>query len=395
MSILFVTARFPYPPLRGDQVIPYYRLKFLSKSHSITLITFYQHDKELEHLKELGNFCKEIITVKLTKLTSILNILIGFFSKLPFQVLYFRSRVFKKQIQALVISRKFDIIHTYMLRMTEYTKDLDEPKVLDLIDLMQLNLKKRVPLEGFIRKIAFKEELKRIIEYENQMIMKYDRSILVSDNDKSYTGADKITAISLGIDTSVFKRYSNLSDDKTIIFSGNMGYSPNESAVIWFIKECFWKIKQEVPGAKLVIVGNNPSLRVRKMGDNCSIFVTGFVKSMSDKLNNAQIAIAPMQSGYGMHIKILEAMACALPVITTTLGLGAIKATHEENVIIADNALDFTRNCVKLLNDYALAKKIGDKSRDLIVKNYSWEMHVNELEKVYESVLKFKSAAGD
>jgi glycosyltransferase involved in cell wall biosynthesis len=75
--------------------------------------------------------------------------------------------------------------------------------------------------------------------------------------------------------------------------------------------------------------------------------------------------------------------------------LGAIKATHEENVIIADNALDFTRNCVKLLNDYALAKKIGDKSRDLIVKNYSWEMHVNELEKVYESVLKFKSAAGD
>ncbi|MDD5079050.1 MAG: glycosyltransferase family 4 protein [Candidatus Omnitrophica bacterium] len=388
MNILFVTARFPYPPLRGDQVIPYYRLKLLSRRHNITLITFYQHDKDLEHLKELSNFCKEIITVKLSKLASILNVLVGIFSELPFQVLYFRLRAFKKQMQSLVISRKFDIIHTYMLRMTEYTKDLNEPKILDLIDLMQLNLKKRVPLDKFIRKIAFKEELKRIIEYENQMIMKYDRSILVSDNDKSYAGSDKITAIPLGIDTNVFKRYSNLSDDKTIIFSGNMGYSPNESAVIWFIKECFWKIKHEVPGAKLVIVGNNPGLRVKKMGDNRSIFVTGFVKSMADELNKAQIAIAPMQSGYGMHIKILEAMACALPIITTTSGLGAIGAIHGKDVFIADNSLDFIRSCIKLLNDYDLAKKVGNNARDLVIKNHSWETHMNKLEKIYESILK-------
>ena len=107
---------------------------------------------------------------------------------------------------------------------------------------------------------------------------------------------------------------------------------------------------------------------------------------MVSELSKAQVAITPMQSGYGMHIKILEAMACALPVITTTSGLGAIKATHGKDVIIADDASDFTRSCIKLLNDYGLAKKVGDNARDLVLKNYSWEMHVNKMEKIYESI---------
>lgn len=388
MNILFVTARFPFPPLKGDQVIPYYRLKHLGKRHNITLITFYQHDKELEYLKELAPFCVEIITVKFDRLVSMLNILIGVFSRLPFQVLYFRSSRFKKRMRELLLERDFDVVHTYMLRMTEYTKDLNGPKVLDLIDLMQLNLRRRISIEKFIGKIFYREELKRITRYENQMMTKYNVSILVSDNDKNCIWSDKIASIPLGVDTNIFKRYSNLPDNKTIIFSGNMGYPPNESAVIWFVEKCFWMIKKQISDAKLVIAGNNPSSKVKKLGDNLSIFVSGFVKSMADELNKAQVAIAPMQSGYGMHIKILEAMACALPVITTTLGLGSIKATHKKDVIVADDASDFIHGCIKLLSDYDLAKKVGDNARCFVLKNYGWEMHVNKIEEVYESILK-------
>jgi polysaccharide biosynthesis protein PslH len=387
MDILFVTPRMPYPPLKGDQCIPYYRLKFLSQKHNITLLTFYQHNKELKYLKELQPFCKEITTIKLNKLNSIFNMLIGgLFSKLPFQVLYFRSKAFEKSIQSLVKSRKYDIIHIYMLRMAEYTKDIDTPKVIDLIDLMQLSLKKRVSIEKLAGRIFFQEELKRITRYENQMIAKYDVSILVSEHDKNHIASNKIAAVPLGIDTQVFRRYSNLPENKTIIFTGNMGYYPNETAVLWFVEECFWEIKQVIPGVKLVIVGNNPNSKIKKIMDNHSIFVTGFVELMASELNNAQVAIAPMQSGYGMHIKILEAMACALPVVTTTLGLGAIKAAPGENVIIADNAPDFTDSCIKLLSDYGLAKKVGDKARDLVLQHYNWVTHASKIEKIYESI---------
>ncbi len=394
MNILFITPRLPYPPLKGDQCIPYYRLKLLGRKHSIVLLTFYQSNKELEYLKELKPFCEEIAAVKLNKFCSYFNMLVGgIFSKLPFQVLYFRSRAFKKRAQSLVKSGRFDIVHAYMLRMAEYAKDVEKPKVLDLIDLMQLSLKNRISMEKFIGKLFFVEELKRITKYENQMIARYDESILVSDNDKRYIESDKIAAVSLGVDAHIFRRYSNLPDNKAIIFSGNMGYYPNESAVVWFIENCFGRIKREIPDAKLIIAGNNPSLKIKRIGDNLSIFVKGFVESMVSELNNAQVAITPMQSGCGMHIKILEAMACALPVITTNSGLGSIKAAHEKNVIIADDASDFTRNCIKLLNDYGLAKKVGDNARDLVLKNYSWEMHVDKVDKIYGSIMESKREA--
>ena len=103
-------------------------------------------------------------------------------------------------------------------------------------------------------------------------------------------------------------------------------------------------------------------------------------------MNKAQVAITPMQSGYGMHIKILEAMACALPVITTTSGLGAIKATHKKNVIVADNASDFTQSCIKVLKDHRMAKKVGDNARELVLESYSWEMHAKNIAKTYESI---------
>jgi sugar transferase (PEP-CTERM/EpsH1 system associated) len=387
MNILFITPRLPYPPLKGDQCIPYHRLKLLSRKHNITLLTFYQHSKELGYLKELKPFCKEIITIKLNPLYSLFNMLLGgIFSYLPFQVLYFRSGAFKKSTQSLIKHKRFDVIHTYMLRMAEYTKDMNEPKVLDLIDLMQLSLKKRISIENFIGKIFFKEELKRIIRYEKQMTAKYDMSILVSDNDKRHIESDNIAVVPLGVDTHIFKRSSELPDNKTIIFSGNMGYFPNEVAAIWFIEECFGRIKKEIPEAKLVIAGNNPSSKIIKMGNNTSIFVTGHIESMTSELNKAQVAITPMQSGYGMHIKILEAMACALPVITTTSGLGTINAAHGKEVIVADNGPDFACNCINLLTNYEFAKHIGDNARDFVLKNHSWEMHANKVEDIYISI---------
>ena len=388
MNILFVTARFPYPPLKGDQAILYYRLQLLSKIHNITLITFYQREKELEHLKELNQFCVEIITIKFNKLVSILNILSGVFFKLPFQVLYFRSSKFKKQMQGLLLKRNFDIIHTYTLRMAEYTKNINTPKIIDLIDSMQLNIERRLSADKFFLKILLREELRRLRKYENEIANIYDSSIVVSERDKDNISSKKVSIVPLGINTDIFKRYDNLPCNRTIIFSGNMSYFPNENAIIWFINNCFIKIKEKIIDAKLIIVGNNPSPRVKNFHNGKSVLVTGYVNSMSDILNKAQIAIAPMQVGSGMQFKILEAMACELPVVTTKFGMGGIShLVDRKNIVIADSATDFSNACVELLCNYQLTIKIGKAAREVIVKKYSWELNVSKIEKCYNNIL--------
>lgn len=388
MNILFVTPRFPYPPLKGDQVIPFYRLKYLSKRHSISLLTFYQNEKELEFLRELSCFCEKIKYVKLTKFQAVLNMaLAGITNQLPFQVLYYRSGKFRKALDEIIAGNEYDIIHTYMLRLAEYSKDLPGRKIIDLVDSMQLNLQRRARMEKLPIRLAFFEELRRITKYENVITKYFNYGIVVSENDKNQIKTKNVIAIPLGIDTDIFKPNDSLHDTNTIIFSGNMGYFPNEHAAIWFANHILDRINREIPDVRFVIAGNNPSNKIKKLHDGRKIIVTGFVESIVAELQKAKLAVAPMQSGSGMQFKILEAMSCGLPVVATSMGVGTISATDKVNIRIEDEPAQFAEACINLLKDDRQAKNIGKNARQLILDKYSWESHVDKVEALYNRLM--------
>lgn len=389
MKILFISSRFPYPALKGDQVVLFNRLKHLSKKHEVTLLTFYQNDKELKYLEQVKQFCVRLETVKLPQYESALNLLFfGLFSLLPLQTIYFRSEKFASKLRELLKAEEFDLVHTYLMRMAEYSRHIVNPKVLELIDCMQLNLEKRLAFIRHPQKKFYEEELKRIIGYERKVIREHDASTVVSDADNDYLHLDNTVTIPLGIDTERYCRNAPPENNKTIIFSGNMSYYPNESAIVWFLDNCFTAVRQSVPDVKLKIVGINPGSNIRRYHDGHAIFVTGFVESIVDEMTTAQIAIAPMQSGYGMHIKILEAMSCGLPVVTTSSGKGTIAAEHGTHLWVADNEKNFTDACITLLENRKSAEAIGQNARDLIVGKYSWESSIARLEQTYEEIVR-------
>lgn len=389
MKILFITPRFPYPPLKGDQAVPYHRLRILNRRHEITLLSLYDKEDEIAGLDNLKPFCKAIHTVRLPQWRSVMNVALkGPFTSLPLQALYYWFNAFKKRIDELLAENSFDLIHAYMLRVAPYLSDVSAPKVLELIDSMQLNLERRVAMERIPKRWLFQEELRRIVHYERNIGDYFDQMIVVSEKDRALIPNKKVRVIPNGVDTELFKPQSKESKEPAIVFSGNMGYFPNESAVIWFVEKCFRRIKKEIPDAKLVIAGNNPSSKIKKLGDNLSIFVTGFVESMVDELNKAQVAIAPMQSGSGMQFKILEAMSCNLPVVTTTLGLGDIKARPGEEICVADTAEDFAETVVTLIKSPEMADRIGRKAREFVMHNHSWENAASQVEEIYSRLLK-------
>jgi sugar transferase (PEP-CTERM/EpsH1 system associated) len=387
MKLLFITARFPFPPHKGDQAIPYYRLKLMGNSHEITLLTFYEKPEELEYLDHIKPFCKKIITIKKSAFSSIFNMLTrGLFSTLPLQVLYYKSPVFKKTLNRLLKNESFDLIHVYMLRIAECAIHIDRPKVLELIDSMELNFKRRTENEKKPLKWLFNLELKRLKRYEKEMVKHYDRCIVVADKDREFIGSGNIVTIPLGVDHQTFQPRKSLpmaEREPKLVFTGNMAYFPNRHAILWFLKNCWHRVKSEIKDARLIIAGKDPGKEIRKYHDNDSIEVLGFVDSMAEIINDARLAIAPMQSGSGMQFKILEAMACAVPVVSTTLGLGTIPATHNKSVMIADDAETFANCCINLLKDSNLAQSIADNGLNVMLKNFSWEKNVEQLEEIY------------
>jgi len=379
MRILYITPRFPYPPLKGDQAVAYHRLRMLGLSNEITLLSLYEKEEELTGLKYLTPYCLAIHVVRHQKYQSILNILLKApFSNLPLQVLYYQSSNFKKSLEALLQENQYDLIHAFMLRIADYLDQVQLPKILDLNDSMQLNLKNRLALEPWYKRWIWREELRRITNYEQGVGSKFDHMIVVAEKDKSLILSNNLSVIPLGVDIDHFAPIESIQPQYTLIFSGNMSYAPNIHAIQWFVQCCFLKIIKEVNNVSLVIAGSSPVPEVLALEQYPGVQVKGFVESMSQTLNQAYIAIAPMQSGSGMQFKILEAMACGLPVITTTLGLGNIKAQNGHEIVVADTPECFAQNVIDMVRNPVFAKVLGQRARDYVVKNHSWE-HANHI----------------
>jgi sugar transferase (PEP-CTERM/EpsH1 system associated) len=394
VKILYITPRIPYPPIKGDQVVPYYRIRILSQRHEITLLSFYEKDDELAAIENLGKFCNSIYPIKLPKWKSLMNIFIGApFSNIPFQLLYYRSTKFRNTLNNLLKENSFDLIHAYMLRVAPYLVGniSPPPKVLDLIDSMQLNLKRRIGSEQYPARWLYQEEFRRMVPYESEIGKFFDHMIVVSNNDREFLPYKNISVISLGVDSEYFSPQNNLRRGSTIVFSGNMGYGPNIQAVKWFVEQCFEDIKKEIPDLTFIIAGGNPTREVRSLSQYEGVVVTGFVESMPEILNQSTLAIAPMQSGSGMQNKILEAMSCGLPVITTSLGLGSINARQGQEIFVADTATEFTKMALLLLRSPSLVEEVGRRARIFVKQSHNWDIIVNQVESIYIQLLESRN----
>jgi glycosyltransferase involved in cell wall biosynthesis len=274
--------------------------------------------------------------------------------------------------------------------MAEYKVPDHIPKVIELIDSMQLNLKSRLELEKPLTKVIFKEELRRLSKYEKQIVNRFHHSILVSEKDRSYFDVESncISIIPNGIDFEIFKPVEKIqSTDINIIFSGHMGYRPNVQAVQWFVNNCWDTILKKYPNTRFIVAGVDPTKEILDLRKDERINVTGAVESMAVTIASADISIVPMQSGSGMQNKVLEAMACGIPVIATTLGLGTIKAVDGESILVADTPNEFVSSIISLIEDQGKRESIGNRGLEFVRNNHSWEAGAEKVQEIYQQVL--------
>jgi polysaccharide biosynthesis protein PslH len=387
MNLLFITPSLPYPARRGFELIPYHRIRMLSRQHDITLAYIDDGSSQPEHIKHMQSLCKKLIPVQLPKLSKLFGLASATFSGIPFQVGLFSSYASARSIQKLSTSEKFDLIHVYMLRLGELIPDVKCPVVLDLIDSMSVNFERRIPFASWPIRILLHEEVRRLKRYEPTRAAQFPH-IFVSKIDRNAVGKNG-WVIPLGVDTSVFNPCDG--SQKTtpaIIFTGNMFYEPNQQAVAWFLEHCWPRIHTQFPSLQFRVAGNSPPDWLLSQHGTNGISVLGSVPSIANEVRQATIAIAPMQSGSGMQFKILESMACAVPVIASTLGLGAIKATDNESILLADTPEATNHAIGRLLNDASLHQRIGRGGLEVIRNSYTWESHCSELSNIYDHVLK-------
>jgi sugar transferase (PEP-CTERM/EpsH1 system associated) len=390
MRILFLTPRFPYPPLKGDSLRAYHQLRTLSSDHDITLLSLAEAPVSAEDYRQVADLCERVIVVPLPKWHAMFNMGLGLLSLQPLQVRYYQSAAFRRLLKDTLATGQFDVVHATLIRMLPYVWDLQGPPVVvDLIDSLSLNLSARHKEARGLKRLAYGLEYRRVRAYERAVVRHFPGLAVSSPADRqvlSCDGGNPIEVIPNGVDIDRFPFHDQEGrEPDTFVFTGNMGYPPNEDAVLWFADEVWPILHAERPQVRLWVVGTNPGERVRALErTNPGIEVLGQVPDVTTYLHRATLAVCPMRTGSGIQNKVLEAMSAGTPVVSTSLANRGVQGVPGRDLVVARDAQEFASSVTNLLDDPAKRAYLAHNGRAFVEAHYRWEQHAKRLSTLYE-----------
>ncbi|MEQ1749537.1 MAG: glycosyltransferase family 4 protein [Prosthecobacter sp.] len=233
---------------------------------------------------------------------------------------------------------------------------------------------------SLLKRWYFHLQFCRMERWEQRLCQMFDGVITVSAEDteiaRSKYGLDNVLGhVPTGVDLTNFQPSSTRSCERpfTIGFLGSMDWMPNIDACHYFANEILPKIWQTHPQCHFMVIGRNPPLSVRNLAANDQrINVTGTVEDVQPYVHQCDVIAVPLLAGGGTRIKIYEAMAMGVPVVSTTIGAEGLSVKHGEDILLADDPKDFAAVLINLVTDQEMLQTLALNSRRQVEKHHSW-----------------------
>lgn len=420
MRILFLTQIIPYPPDSGPKVKTWHVLRYLAeRGHQIYLVSFIRPEEQ-GHVDPLREVCVEVITIPIrrSRLANVRYYLRSLLTGRPFLIERDDLDAMRSALAGLMEKVSFDYIHADQLTMVQFglprpglfsgyrgvSNSHEAGKVGPLLVFDAHNavwtiverMSQKMP--WYVKPVT-REETRRVKLYEGMLVQRCDHILAVTDIDRQMllqasqiadhrsgpAPQAAITVVPIAVDTSLLQPISRQPGSKDLLTLGTLYYPPNADGIRWFLKEVYPRVLQQVPEARLTIVGKNPPADFLELAKSepDKVVVTGYVPVLAPYLERSAVMLVPVRAGSGMRVRILEAFAQAMPVVTTTVGLEGIDATPGEDVLVADTPEDYAAAVVNLLKDSGMQQKLAENGRRLAESRYDWRVVLQKMDQVY------------
>ena len=385
----------------GGQTRWYNILKYLSHDHEITLYTLIKDDSEKKYIPPLRKYCKKVRVFKRPKNPwTLRNIILTVFSWYPLLVIRNFSWREKRSLKKELTSEKYDLIHAETFYVMPHLPKTSVPSLLVDQTIEYKVYKHYVDNEvSFFLKPLFMIDVIKLRFWERYYWRKTSRLVAVSNEDKKIMQTEipkiEVDVIPNGIDADYFvaREIARKSPPRVLYGVAGFKWLQNIEAADILINEVWPIIKEEIPSAILWIVGNQIPKRIIDLAENrTDIIASESIPDKRDAFMGASLAVMPIKGPGGTRLKVFEAMASGLPVVSTKIGFAGLNVKNGVNALIADNNKDLSAAAIKLLKNPDLAQRIGKEGQKLVRKYYDWKSIVKLHDNIYEKAIRAKAA---
>lgn len=398
MHILMLTQVLPYPLDSGPKFKTYHVLKYLAERHEVTLVSFVREDDDPRALAHLQSLCQAVYTapMKRSRLQDAGFMLASLATNRPFLMLRDERpamRTILQRVAGAQDGRKqppgFDVVYADQLNMAAYALGVPgRRRVLDEHNILWA-LCRRIcaTLPQGPKRWALEREWRLLRRYEREMTHRFDLILTVSEEDKAALaeiadGPAQIEVLPIAIDPGPGPLSRNPTEPH-ILHLGTMFWPPNVDGVLWFAHEVYPRIRARLPQVRFSIVGADPPPEVRALSaQDASIAVTGYVADAQPIIQKSSVLVVPLRAGGGMRVKILNALAQGLPVVTTTIGCEGIAVVPERDLLVADTPEEFAEAVLRVLMEEELARALAAHGRRLVEEKYDYRVVCRKLEAI-------------
>ena len=392
--------RFPYPPFAGTDHISLNLIKALSEKHEITLICHIRSEDNVKDVPFLERYCR-VIPVLFPNPKTFLQKLLKRFKRdfllflflVPRDVPDNTSKEIEKCIKKILSEEEFDLVQIEYFYAAKYLKYIKNSiKVILSNDAYFLTIYQIYKFEKRLwKKLVLFWEYLAVKKYELRMYKKFDWIFFISKKDEKIIknmipGLNKTKVIPIGFEIEVdFNKEEE--KKRSLIFVGGMRAYFNIDAMLYFCNDILPLIEKEIPEVKLYIVGENPGSKITSLSSRGNIIVTGSVPDVKKYIKTSEVYVAPLRIGTGIKTKIIEAIACSKAIVTTSVGVQGLKFENGENIIVADDPIDFANNVIVLLKNPLRRKKLSENARKLFCEHYKLESVKSKIQDVYSNLI--------
>ncbi|HYP15167.1 MAG TPA: glycosyltransferase family 4 protein, partial [Bryobacteraceae bacterium] len=313
----------------------------------------------------------------------------------------FSSHEITWAIHRQIYKHRIDVLQLEYTPLAQYAEQFKQiPSILFEHDVYFQSIGRQLPNMAFSQKVKAGFEYMRALRYELGVLPKVDRIQVCSRDNRDYllsflpALSDRVDDdLRAGIDTARYPLVLEGREANTLLFLGGFRHLPNQEALAWFVKDILPLILREQPAATLKVVGADPPPRhaFPKLPD--AVELVGFVEDVIEPLTRYSVFICPILSGSGIRVKLLEAFAAGIPVVSTRIGAEGFGTGEEEICALADTAEEFARAVLDLLASPQKARGMATRARQHLERTRDMRTITATLEQSYRAAVSAKRPA--